>query len=408
MIDTIVLTLPEGHFRILDYDKFTPSARGLFEPPFYKLGKGGVIRCIQNSTKEDRLRGRYRPRLTLTKRVMNGRLSVSLRIECSIPKLLYGNNFTEIAHKDQLQIRTSDSSLFDNGLAETMGLFFAHSPENSVLSAVHYSKNIILPKHITASMVISELGKLNLTKRLDLNKTDYRNEGHAVRFHANSYEIVFYDKIKDLEQAHISERRAVENDSWIQSGMLKDSGLPKGLEVLRMEVRLNTRRKIKSLCEKLGLPPPQTLRDALRPDIAQTILLHFWGLIERELNVVSLSQHKPEDLFQVMTSGGMKSAKTLQVLGGLSLIQSVGIRGLRSLLGKTSNRTWQRLKKALENYPISDSPKAQVMRQIRESLIEFLPIKPCNAGGAISFAQNHTERCPSARFLWLSEGNHLR
>ncbi|MBI4239115.1 MAG: hypothetical protein HY696_11980 [Deltaproteobacteria bacterium] len=375
MIDTIVLTLPEGHFRILDYDKFTPSARGLFEPPFYRLGKGGVIRCIQNSTKEDRLRGRYRPRFTVTKRVISGRPSVSLRIECSIPKLLYGNNFTEITPEDQLQIRTGDSSLFDNGLAESMGLFFAHSPGNSVLSAIHYSKNIILPKHITASMVISELGKLNLTKRLDLNKTDYRNEGHAVRFHANSYEVVFYDKIKDLEQARVSEKRAIENDNWVQVGMLKDGGLPIGLEVLRMEVRLNTRRKIKSLCEKLGLPPPQTLHDALRRHIAQTILLHFWDLIERELNVVSLSQHKPENLFQVLTSGGMKPAKALQVLGGLSLIQSVGIRGLRSLLGKTSNRTWQRLEKNIEKCPISGSTKVEMMRQIRESLIEFSPVK---------------------------------
>ncbi|MBI2342900.1 MAG: hypothetical protein HYV02_00970 [Deltaproteobacteria bacterium] len=368
MIDTIVLTLPEDQFQVRDYDKCTPSARGLFEPPFYKLGRGGVIRCIQNSTTEDKYYGRYRPRLTLTRRMMSGRPSTSLRIECSILKLLYGNNFTEITPEDQLQIRTGDSSLFGNQLAETMGLFFAHSPENSVPSAIHYFKNIILPKHITSSMVISELGKLYLTKRLDLNKTDYRNESHAVRFHANSYEVVFYDKIKDLEQARISERRAIENDNWVQLGMLKGGGLPKGLEVLRMEVRLNTRRKIRSLCEKLGLSPPQTLHDALCRDIAQTILLHFWGLIGRELNIVSLSQHKPEELFRLLTSSGIKPAKALQVLGGLSLIQSVGIRGLRSLTGKTSNRTWHRLKKNLESCPILDSPKVQMMRHIRESL----------------------------------------
>ena len=375
MIDTIVLTLPEDQFQVRDYDKFTPSARGLFEPPFYKLGKNSVIRCIQNSTKEDRLRGRYRPRLTLTKRVIGGGPSISLRIECSIPKLLYGNNFAEITPSDIVKNGTGDSSLFDNQLAETMGLFFAHSLENSVLSAIHYSKNIILPKHITSSMIISELGKLNLTKRLDLNKTDYRNEGHAVRFHANSYEVVFYDKIKDLEQARISERRAIENDNWIQLGMLKDGGLPKGLEVLRMEVRLNTRRKIKSLCDSLGLSPPQTFRDAFRQDIAQAALLHFWGLIERELNIVSLSRHRSEELFRLLTtSGEMKPSKALQVLGGLSLIQSIGIRGLRSLMGKTSDRTWQRLKKELGNYPLPSGQRPQMMHHIRESLIEFSPI----------------------------------
>lgn len=99
MIDTVVLTLSQDQFKVLDYDKFTPSARGLFEPPFYRLGSNGIIRCIQNPTKEDRLRGRYRPRLTLTKRVIAGGPSISLRIECSIPKLLYGNNFAEITMK---------------------------------------------------------------------------------------------------------------------------------------------------------------------------------------------------------------------------------------------------------------------------------------------------------------------
>jgi len=110
-------------------------------------------------------------------------------------------------------------------------------------------------------------------------------------------------------------------------------------------------------------------------DIAQRVLLHFWGLIERELNVVSLSRHRPEELFQLLTtSDRMKPAKALQVLGGLSLIQSIGIRGFRSIMGKTSNRTWQRLKKNIENCTILGGPRVQMMRQIRESLVEFLPI----------------------------------
>ena len=36
MIDTIVLTLSEDQFRILDYDKFNPSARKHFGTPFAK------------------------------------------------------------------------------------------------------------------------------------------------------------------------------------------------------------------------------------------------------------------------------------------------------------------------------------------------------------------------------------
>lgn len=44
---------------------------------------------------------------------------------------------------------------------------------------------------------------------------------------------------------------------------------------------------------------PETLRDAFRKDIAQTVLLHFWGLIERELDVVSIARISKTALFQV-------------------------------------------------------------------------------------------------------------
>jgi hypothetical protein len=36
-------------------------------------------------------------------------------------------------------------------------------------------------------MVMSELDLIDLTTRLDLSRTDYRNKGHAIRYHANSF-----------------------------------------------------------------------------------------------------------------------------------------------------------------------------------------------------------------------------
>lgn len=82
--------------------------------------------------------------------------------------------------------------------------------------------------------------------------TDYRNEGHAVRYHANTFEVTFYDKMKDLQKAHYSERRAIERDNRIQFDIFKRNPVPKQLEVLRMEVRLGTRTKIKSLMKQIG------------------------------------------------------------------------------------------------------------------------------------------------------------
>lgn len=182
------------------------------------------------------------------------------------------------------------------------------------------------------------------------------------------------DKIKDLEQARISEKRAIESDSRSQLHLLSE--LPKDLQVLRMEVRLNTRRKIKSLCQSLGLTVPETLSDVFHKDLAQGVLLHFWNLIERELNVVSLTRQKPEKLFQqLVTYAGMKPTKALQIIGALSLINSVGIRGLNSMIGKSVQRAWARIKKEIENYPLTQVLNIEICKQIRQSLIDFIPVR---------------------------------
>jgi len=366
MIDTVVLTLNQDQFKILDYDRFTPSARGLFEPPFYKLGKSGIIRCHNNPSKKSH---RYLPKLTLIKRMADGGCNLSMRVEFSLPKLVYGNNFAEIDPQNLPNLNT----LFDSKSLEIMGVSFALPLEKTSVSAVHFCKNIILPKHITSSMVINEIGKVSLTKRLDLNKTDFRNDGHAVKFHANSYEVAFYDKIQDLKQSCISEKRSIETDNHWQQGLFKT--LPKDLQVLRMEVRLNTRRKIKSLCERLGQRVPETLSDVFRKDLAQGVLLHFWNLIEHELNVVSMTRQKPENLFQqLVTHVGMKPTKALQIIGWLALINSVGMRGLNSMMGKSGQRAWVRLKKEIENYPLTQVLNIEICKKIRESLIDFIPI----------------------------------
>lgn len=52
MIDTIVLTLRPNEFYIQDHSKFSPSTAGLFQEPYYALGRNGFIKCVQNPTKK--------------------------------------------------------------------------------------------------------------------------------------------------------------------------------------------------------------------------------------------------------------------------------------------------------------------------------------------------------------------
>ena len=104
MIDTVVLIIPEESFSISDHNKFNPSTINLFQPSYYRLGSRSNFSCVQNPTKTELRSGNYKPRLTVTKRMKNREFQITLKIEFSIPKLLYGNNFDEIEETDFQEI----------------------------------------------------------------------------------------------------------------------------------------------------------------------------------------------------------------------------------------------------------------------------------------------------------------
>jgi hypothetical protein len=100
MLDTIALTLDRHQFEVREPNRFSPSAQGLLVPPYYRLGARGNFLCVQNPTKADFAAGRYAPRLTLAKRKQRTGFTLTLRVEFSAPKLVFGNNFDELTSRD--------------------------------------------------------------------------------------------------------------------------------------------------------------------------------------------------------------------------------------------------------------------------------------------------------------------
>jgi len=96
MIDTIILTLVEGSFEITNPDAFTPSAQWAMDGE-YKLR--GIL-SKQNPTKQELASGIYKPRLTLFQRAITlSGIKTLLKIELSLPKIYFGNNFEELTEK---------------------------------------------------------------------------------------------------------------------------------------------------------------------------------------------------------------------------------------------------------------------------------------------------------------------
>ena len=375
MIDTIVLTIPKDKYIILDHDKFSPSTRGFFEPPYYSLGARSNFSCKQNPTKTELQKGIYKPRLTITKRIRKGYFDIPLKIEFSIPKLLYGNNFDEIQENDfNSVIEVLKKKLKDMDiLIRDIDLI------NARVSAIHFSKNIVLTDFSTCSMVINELAKINLTKSLDLNKTSFRNEGQIIHYHCNSYEIAIYDKMKDLRQARISEKRSIESDSLIQLNLFDNLNIKKPFEVLRIEVRLNTKRKIKQVLKAINVNSEMTFKNLFNLDISKSIINHFWQYIEKDMDIYSIDSKSPSSLLETIISSnkGIKHSKALKLLSAIILGQEVGFRTLRSILNLNGKRNyyWYSLIRELRELNFPKGKKYQSIKEVGNSIRNFMPLK---------------------------------
>ena len=381
MLDTIALSLDQRQFEIVSPERFSPSAAGLLRPPFYPLGSRGNFTCVQNATKADFNAGIYLPRLTLTKRKAEAGFALTLRIEFSAPKLIFGNNFDELRSQDFEQVLT----VLNKALSR-MGVRVAEDTLRAApVSAIHYSKNVAFTDFTTCAMVMGQLGKIDLSQRLDLSHTDYRNEGHSIRYHANTFEVTFYDKMKDLQKARLSEKRAVEKDYGPQIDLFSAPGtFQKQLEVLRMEVRLGTRAKIRQLMARIGAEVEPTFAALFDIDIAKRVLAHFWGNVRHELSLSGPgAASKPEDLIgslAVASKAKARPSTLLQQVGWVTLVESVGPRGAKALLSRHCNpRSWQRLRRAMRDVrrPRQDSPLGS-LAQLDAALTAFQPIRMRN------------------------------
>jgi len=370
MIDTIALTIPKESFSISDHNKFNPSTSNLFNPNFYRLGSRSYFFCVQNPTKIEIETGNYKPRLTITKRMKNGKFIITLKIEFSIPKLLFGNNFEEVEETDYKAIIL----LLHDKLTD-MGVSISYSNiDEAKVSAAHFSKNISLTDFTTPYHILKELSKIDLNQKTDINKTDYRNEGHCLKFHSNNFEIAFYDKLKDLAKAKISEKRAIEKENSIQFDLFRKNRKP--LEVIRMEVRLNNRTKLKRTLKEIDVKNDLTLHSIFDKSLSQKILLYYYSMIEKSSSLLAFKPDNTSDFIAELKilNPKVKIRKLLQILGFKIVIEEMGVRDFREFLKIFDIDNWYRLKKEYSTliFPTHKSDKLSI---IKNALIDFQPIK---------------------------------
>lgn len=372
MIDTIVLTLSSSAYRITDPDAFGLSPRTIG-------GTGHKPRDMAsnyNPTQKELRAGIYKPRLTLMPRItLDGSWDTLLKIELSLPKLLFGNNFDELNNKDfSALVDTLACSLSGMGVLITKETL-AQAPVNGV----HYAKNIPLTDGSTPYHFITKIKDANIKLSLDVNQTDYRNDGHCYKWHCNAYEVVFYDKIRDLEQAKKSAKRAVEKESALQLNLLETLKQRKKLEILRMEVRLNKRAKIAQLFDQLGIRAQLTFVGLFKTSIAKKVLLYYLDELERMRTPLLDYRVKSDKALLaalIVNNPELSTRKILQLYGLKKALEIVTPRELRAMFAKNVGRSWHRIMADAQDVrlPLAQNSLGH-FGMMRKKITQFKPMR---------------------------------
>lgn len=366
MLDTVILTIPRGSYRLRP-EAFTPNANIL------KMAGNYLVKCVNNPTASDKREGAYKPRLTLMKRMTRNGSEIPLKIEFSVAKMLYGNNVEEVEEKDFEKV----ISALHEAMLE-MSVYVLHENlRNAKVSAFHPAKNIELAKGYTSSFVITELHKIDVSKKMDLNRDSFRNSGQSLQFYTNSHSLVVYDKVQDLKKP---DKRAMDKDqNSVQMSLFDTLTKKEKKEVLRIEARLAKKVKMNATLKTLGFATDPTFKGVFKKDLCQKVLLNYWNelITSKNLFLFDVESNPKKTLDTIFKNKPNIKPKDALYLVGLRVLSKEGIRDTRAVIERyATSRTWYRIAEDLKFLDdISGKTYHGWVKQIKDALDAFVPFR---------------------------------
>lgn len=292
----------------------------------------------------------------------NKQIIYILIIQFSLPKLLYGNSLQEVSDGDFAKAVTGLQKAL-----ETLGIFVEKDTiTNARVSAVHFCKNIVLPKDIRLQDILAELERVDISKVVDVTKKEIKNGGQVLHIYSGNTERVFYDKVVDAmrpknkrkDKGLVDYERTV-----IEQYDLQDT------EVFRYEYRLKKAQRVQKEINETLDKKPQThvlFRDIFNENLGRDILIKSWrNLVQRPENQLALIG--PTDNFKLLLHiiegskkrGGAHSLnRALIAFGIVCIIKTHGVKELR----KTIFRFW------LKDHPERLTKKIQEASELAKGL----------------------------------------
>lgn len=391
MLDTIVI-------KVKDKNKFHVSHPEFFTPEFSKrnfpdlssterISKNRSVKYLSKFVLHKISSDSYLPRIEIYENLDTETQAVlyTLRIEYSIPKILYGNNI--------LEIKALDYPLVQEKLLlklQELGIdISAQSLAMAEVSVIHFAKNIVLPSHDGVQEITNELSLVDMGKAVDINSIRLKNGGTAVQMYCGSYELVFYNKIKDiLSHCNLSVDKQYSDSEYL---FIHEHNL-QNVEICRFEYRLKKPQILKSIINKILNKPHTTpiyFNEVFSKELWKAVLLNVWKkLIDRPTNQLALLQpQSPQSLLTHLVKQIRKEKKSphgqnkvLMCFGLITAFQNLGVKGVENQLGlnwsKESSTDFKRFldKVKYANNLTRGIPYADQILFLEKELNKFEPI----------------------------------
>jgi predicted HNH restriction endonuclease len=291
----------------------------------------------QNKSAYDTKESIYKPQVALYQQMKKDsrELEWYLTVQCSIPKLLFGESIRELVESDFERVCTElQNKLYIMGIQ----ILIPHL-ENSILGKVHIGKNILIPKEYSVAEAITLLSKTTTQRKALYRETHYENSGEALHLYTSSHGIIFYDKLKDLER---TKNTAIDKSRTRKEQEIGTTLFKEQKQILRFEIRYNggqtVTAKLKQWSE--GTKEKIRLKDIFKKGVWRDVLTSEWEqIIQSEASQLALRfETAPEEALKALLSYHSAKdkniytlTKTLKQYGTYRAIQDMGVTAFRKM-----------------------------------------------------------------------------
>jgi hypothetical protein len=293
-MDTIIIKIyGPSKFKILDKSQFVPEIvkreyRDLSpSEKNFPRSRPYLRRYVLHPKNMYEYKDEYIPRVEVFETFTDDHKDIRyiMKIEFSVPKLLYGNSVLEVVEGDKERVLVELKA----ALAKVNIIVEIDNIAKAALTTVHLCKNVLLPRTIKMREILNELQRVDINKVFDVTGKQFKNGGRVLSIYSGVIEHVFYDKISDSirpknkrsDKGHISPER-----DFIERHDLQDK------ELFRYEYRIKKTQTVRrEVNEALGrdLLKNVLFKDIFTKGVLKKMTVSAWrGLIERPENQLAL------------------------------------------------------------------------------------------------------------------------